>query len=205
MKTPVYGIFPSLASARCTVETIIHGSFILHKNKKTPPAQRCGALFVPILQRLTNSPRNGTFAGSRRQRTAPSARNGKTISIIFHFVHIIHVMKLDPHTLLNAVSDATRLRIVHLLKRRGELCVCELVKTLESPQPKISKHLGILRNNGIIVGRRESQWIHYRINPELPAWADSTLDDLVLGCASRSPYRDDLTKISKGGPLSDCA
>ena len=114
-------------------------------------------------------------------------------------------MNLDPQSLLSAVSDATRLRIVHLLKRNNELCVCELVKALDSPQPKVSKHLGILRGRGLIVGRRAGQWIHYRVNPELPVWADATLDNLVLGCDSRSPFREDLLRSSREDNLSSCA
>ena len=46
-------------------------------------------------------------------------------------------MDLDPQSLLTSLSDATRLRIVYLLARQGELCVCELVAALDSPQPKV--------------------------------------------------------------------
>ena len=114
-------------------------------------------------------------------------------------------MNMEPHALLNAVADTTRLRIVHLLKRRDELCVCELVAALKSAQPKISKHLSILRTQHIILGRRAGQWVHYRINPELPAWADALLDNLVLGCESRSPYREDLEKHAHAGSTTPCA
>ena len=114
-------------------------------------------------------------------------------------------MNLDPDTFLNAISGATRLRILHLLRQSDERCVCELVKALESPQPSISKHLGVLRSHGIITGRRAGQWIHYKINPELPVWADSALASLMLGCQTRSPYREDLRRISRDDDLFDCA
>ena len=47
-----------------------------------------------------------------------------------------------------AFSDRTRLRILHLL-RGGELCVCDLVKVLDVPQPKASRHLAYLRRAGL--------------------------------------------------------
>lgn len=114
-------------------------------------------------------------------------------------------MNLDPLSLLNSLSDTTRLRIVYLLSRQDELCVCELVSALDSPQPKVSKHLGILRKRAIIVGRREGQWIHYRINPDLHVWANNTINELVLGCCTRSPHREDEARLLETSPVSRCA
>ncbi len=67
-----------------------------------------------------------------------------------------------------ALSDATRIRIVRLLLER-ELCVCEIVDALEEPQYKISRHLAVLKNAGLVNDWREGQWMHYHISPELPA------------------------------------
>ena len=114
-------------------------------------------------------------------------------------------MNLEPETLLGALADATRLRIAHLLTHHDELCVCEIVGALDLPQPKVSKHLAVLRRNELIAGRRRGQWIHYRMNPELPAWAGNLLQDLSLGCASRLPYRDDLARVEEKARLSNCA
>jgi len=114
-------------------------------------------------------------------------------------------MTTDPLTLIAALSDATRLRIVTLLISEGELCVCELVAALETHQPKVSKHLAILRSNEIITPRRQGQWIHYRINQELPTWATQVIQHLVNGCGSRSPFREDLSRLSGGRAGSICA
>ena len=114
-------------------------------------------------------------------------------------------MELDPQSLLSSLSDATRLRLVYLLKRHGELCVCVLVDALDTPQPKVSKHLAVLRKNGIILGRRQGQWIHYRINPDLHAWADNILDELVEGCISRAPYGEDEGRLLQNRRLLGCA
>jgi len=70
-----------------------------------------------------------------------------------------------------ALADPTRRRILTLLQEGGERCVCVLYETLDLPQPKVSRHLGVLRAAGIVATRREGLWIHYRIHPDLPAWA----------------------------------
>jgi ArsR family transcriptional regulator, arsenate/arsenite/antimonite-responsive transcriptional repressor len=62
-----------------------------------------------------------------------------------------------------ALSDETRLRILKLLEC-GELCVCDIVAALDMIQPKVSFHLGVLKEAGLIKDRRQGKWIHYRID-----------------------------------------
>lgn len=66
-----------------------------------------------------------------------------------------------------ALSDATRLRIIHLfLSVYGTaLCVCEIVDALEEPQYNVSRHLGILRRTGLLSETRDGRWVHYSIPP----------------------------------------
>jgi ArsR family transcriptional regulator len=61
-----------------------------------------------------------------------------------------------------ALADRTRLRLLNLM-RDGEVCVCFFAETLETNNPKISRHLSYLKRAGIVAGRREGKWIHYRI------------------------------------------
>ena len=61
-----------------------------------------------------------------------------------------------------ALGDATRLRLLNLMGEQ-EICVCYFVEILDSPQPKISRHLAYLRSAGIVAARREGKWMHYRI------------------------------------------
>ena len=77
----------------------------------------------------------------------------------------------DADSLFNACADATRRRILLLLLGRGELCVCDLLDVLELPQSKVSRHLGVLRESGLVVARRAGTWMHYRLNPDMPLWA----------------------------------
>lgn len=64
--------------------------------------------------------------------------------------------------ILKALSDPTRLRIVSLL-RHGELCVCDLMEALQTPQSKISRHLAFLKNAGWVKATRSGKWMHYQL------------------------------------------
>ena len=73
-------------------------------------------------------------------------------------------MKLrDSKIVFNALADETRLRILNLLSE-GELCVCDLMQVLKEPQSKISRHLAYLRRSGLVEGRKEGLWMHYRLS-----------------------------------------
>lgn len=65
--------------------------------------------------------------------------------------------------IFKALSDETRLRILKLLEH-GELCVCDIVAALNMIQPKVSFHLGVLKEAGLIKDRRQGKWVHYRID-----------------------------------------
>jgi predicted transcriptional regulator len=52
---------------------------------------------------------------------------------------------VSPLQLFKSLSDETRLSLVLLLREKGELCVCELTSVLKETQPKISRHLALLR------------------------------------------------------------
>lgn len=61
-----------------------------------------------------------------------------------------------------ACADPTRLKLLTLLLD-GELCVCDLVRAVRMSQPKVSRHLAYLRRAGLVRGRREGQWVYYRL------------------------------------------
>ena len=63
----------------------------------------------------------------------------------------------------HALSDATRIEIVDLL-RGGERCVCELMDTLDAAQSRLSFHLKVLRDAGLVTDRRDGRWIYYTLN-----------------------------------------
>lgn len=62
-----------------------------------------------------------------------------------------------------ALGDPTRLCILKLLEG-GELCVCQLMSALKMGQSRISRHLSILKEAGLIDDRRQGKWVHYRLH-----------------------------------------
>ncbi len=65
-----------------------------------------------------------------------------------------------------ALSDETRLQMLGLLLKEGELCVCDFVDVLEISQSKASRHLRHLVNAGLLDDRREGTWVYFRIAKE---------------------------------------
>src|ERR687898_3537196 len=76
--------------------------------------------------------------------------------------------------LFHALSDETRLAIVQRL-RSGEECVCNLTDLLDASQSRLSFHLKVLKDAGLVHDRKEGRWVHYHLNPD----AFSELQDLL--------------------------
>ena len=93
---------------------------------------------------------------------------------------------LHPLQLFKTLSDETRLAIVMLLREAGELCVCDLCAATTESQPKVSRHMALLRESGLVIDRREGKGPlpslsqhacvggnRYRQQLELPAGRDA--------------------------------
>lgn len=83
--------------------------------------------------------------------------------------------EVQPTRVFQCLGDETRLRAMLLVDRHGELCVCELVEALAESQPKVSRHLALLRNCGLLTDRRRGQWVFYALAADLPAWVRGIL------------------------------
>ncbi|MDQ7983722.1 metalloregulator ArsR/SmtB family transcription factor [Pseudomonas sp. G34] len=82
---------------------------------------------------------------------------------------------LTPPDAFKCLADETRARATLLIAEHGELCVCELMCALQDNQSKISRHLAQLRTAGLLLDRRQGQWVYYRLNPGLPEWFKEVL------------------------------
>ena len=65
---------------------------------------------------------------------------------------------------MKALSDPGRVKVLKMLETR-EMCVCEIQATLGLAQPTISNHLKILENAGLVLSRKDGQWVNYRLGP----------------------------------------
>lgn len=70
-------------------------------------------------------------------------------------------------TTFAALADPTRLEMLALLLKHGELCVCDFVGTLGISQSKASRHLRYLWHAGLLTDRRAGLWVYYRLSPKL--------------------------------------
>lgn len=88
--------------------------------------------------------------------------------------------------LFHALSDETRLAILDML-RDGERCVCELQDALDAAQSRLSFHLKVLREAGLVTDRKEGRWSYYTISSEALEDVHDTVR--LLGTESTAPRR----------------
>src|SRR3954447_21276172 len=67
--------------------------------------------------------------------------------------------------LFHALSDRTRLSLLARL-RLGERCVCDLTDALDAAQSRLSFHLKVLKDAGLVTDRKEGRWMYYTLNQE---------------------------------------
>jgi ArsR family transcriptional regulator len=97
---------------------------------------------------------------------------------------------LSLETVLRALADRTRLRIIGLLLA-GEVCVCDIHESLGIPQPKASRHLAYLRRTGLVDTRKDGLWVHYRLAQLSDAVMQGVLDSVAHAVGHlRTPVRD---------------
>ena len=106
-------------------------------------------------------------------------------------------MIINPIKFYKCLADETRLRSIILIQREQELCVCELMAALDETQPKVSRHLALLRRDGLLTDRRQGQWVYYKINPELPQWAVNVLTETSQ--SNGEFIEENLTKLQQMG------
>lgn len=65
-----------------------------------------------------------------------------------------------------ALADDKRLLALALLKRRGELCGCELQAALDLTHATVSHHMGVLLDAGLVAAEKRGKWVHYSLTPD---------------------------------------
>jgi DNA-binding transcriptional ArsR family regulator len=64
-----------------------------------------------------------------------------------------------------ALGDENRLLVAALLKRRGELCACEIQAATGLTHATVSHHMSVLEEAGLVLSRRDGKWMYYRLAP----------------------------------------
>lgn len=95
----------------------------------------------------------------------------------------------DPIDILSALADPTRLGAIRLLWDGEEHCVCELMRKLGASQSRMSRHMAALKVAGLVIDRRDAQWVRYRRNPALNQ-AVAALVDAALALPVAEPVEE---------------
>ncbi len=100
-----------------------------------------------------------------------------------------------PHQFFKLLSDETRVRCLMLVARHGEICVGDLSFALQESQPKVSRHLALLRSCGILIDQRKGQWVYYQRSDQLPRWTQKLIDDLIASKCLQQVYQQDILRL----------
>ena len=74
----------------------------------------------------------------------------------------MQAITIQTEAIFQALADETRLRIIRLMVVTGdEACLCELVDSLLEPSYKLSRHLKILRQAGLLSSQKEGRWVYH--------------------------------------------
>ena len=92
---------------------------------------------------------------------------------------------MNPVEFFKLLADETRLTTILLIRHFGELCVCELTEALQLSQPKVSRHLALLRNAGVLEGEKRGQWVYYRLSAALSEVESDLLNRAYHGYAAQ--------------------
>ncbi len=81
----------------------------------------------------------------------------------------MRTINVKPQEVFQALADSTRIRVVRLLaETREEACLCELVDSLLEPQYKLSRHVKVLRQAGLLSAEKEGRWVYHRLVEGVP-------------------------------------
>ncbi|MEX1317441.1 MAG: metalloregulator ArsR/SmtB family transcription factor [Synechococcaceae cyanobacterium] len=85
--------------------------------------------------------------------------------------------------MLKALADPIRLQVIEALAG-GERCVCELTEELGLAQSRLSFHLKVLRDAGLLRDRHSGRWVYYRLRPEALEALQGWLGALARQCTA---------------------
>ena len=105
----------------------------------------------------------------------------------------------DTVSVFHALSDETRLAVLEML-RGGERCVCDLQEAVGAAQSRLSFHLKVLKDAGLVRDRKEGRWSYYTLDPERLGEAAASLGALATSDPVRraGPILHSIKRVSVG-------
>jgi ArsR family transcriptional regulator len=112
-----------------------------------------------------------------------AALDPSIFSDIFNFMSSVQLDLSRATSIFHALSDETRLAVVQMLGD-GERCVCDLQAALDVAQSRLSFHLKVLKEAGLVSDRKDGRWSYYTLVPD----ALTEAHDIVHALASPRPH-----------------
>lgn len=108
----------------------------------------------------------------------------------------------DTLRITKALSDASRLRIVVALAGVDELCACQVTEMLGLSPATVSRHLGVLLNANLVLSRKDSQWVYYRLSDDfLPLAKQWLMESLFFSHQAEVDRKRLVTVLSCGAQV----
>lgn len=84
----------------------------------------------------------------------------------------MHRITVEPTAYFQALSDPIRVRIVRMLADSGlEACLCDISESLGEPDYKLSRHVKVLRQSGLLSAEKDGRWVYHKIVKGVPSLA----------------------------------
>jgi ArsR family transcriptional regulator len=125
----------------------------------------------------------------------PSERHRKNFSLYITGFPVTNIFIMsDPVTFSRALGDATRWRIIRLVKDEA-LCVCELADILDMPQSSVSSHVQVIRKAGLLESEKCEKWTYFRIDSRFLKLLETM--EKFFGDAGNSGWNEDAEKAAR--------
>lgn len=109
----------------------------------------------------------------------------------------MHLVNLSLSDIFHALSDSYRVRIMRLLlTSSSEICLCELSDSLNEPEYKLSRHVKILKQTGLITSVRDGKWIYHGLVNK-PDYLKKLHQAILLFPDASEKFQSDLKRFKK--------
>ena len=110
----------------------------------------------------------------------------------------------DTLTIIKALADGSRMRVIAVLMVEDELCVCQIIEMLQLAPATVSRHMTILQNARLVQSRKEGRWVFYRLTAAFPGLLQQWLSGALAHSAEIQADLRRVQTIVAGDPDDLC-
>ncbi|NLE95918.1 MAG: helix-turn-helix transcriptional regulator [Dehalococcoidia bacterium] len=107
-------------------------------------------------------------------------------------------------SIAKAIADRNRIRVLAVLMKHEELCVCQITALLNLATPTVSRHMSILRGAGLVHSRKRGRWVHYQLSLEFPPLLRQWLVESLSGSPETEADLASLQRVLACDPGEIC-